>query len=239
MKPRTGFCVIGLVVAMAAMGCQSTREQALQAKNRLLDMKNTELEKDAAGLKTLVKVANDDLAGKLRDITALTKERDELKQKLAQGDEAASRTTGKQQEIKTQLAAALKDQKCEVVSSGKNVAIRVNVGFTPGSVEIEKDGQKLLAAIAEAIAKSAPGSSLRVEGHTDDTPIMKAQFPSNWELSGSRAASVLRFLVERCNVSPERIAFGGYGECAPIVPNTDAKSRAQNRRIEIVVLAAE
>jgi hypothetical protein len=197
MKPRTGFCVIGLVVAMAAMGCQSTREQALQAKNRLLDMKNTELEKDAAGLKTLVKVANDDLAGKLRDITALTKERDELKQKLAQGDEAASRTTGKQQEIKTQLAAALKDQKCEVVSSGKNVAIRVNVGFTPGSVEIEKDGQKLLAA------------------------------------------SVLRFLVDRCNVSPERIAFGGYGEYAPIVPNTDAKSRAQNRRIEIVVLAAE
>jgi chemotaxis protein MotB len=74
---------------------------------------------------------------------------------------------------------------------------------------------------------------LKIEGHTDNSPINSAAFSSNWELSLRRAMAVMRYLVERENIDPTRVWVAGYGEYKPAVRNTTAENRAKNRRVEI------
>ena len=106
--------------------------------------------------------------------------------------------------------------------------------FDPGSAEIKPQGRTVLAKVAKQIAK-ATDRAVRVEGHTDDQPIHTERFPSNWELSVGRAATVARFLTEN-GVSPTHLEAVGYGEFRPIAANDTAENRARNRRIEIVLV---
>jgi chemotaxis protein MotB len=80
-------------------------------------------------------------------------------------------------------------------------------------------------------------NALRVEGYTDDQPIRTAQFPSNWELSSARAASVVHVLIDE-GVGAGRMAVVGYGEHQPIADNATADGRNANRRVLLVILAA-
>ena len=97
---------------------------------------------------------------------------------------------------------------------------------------------KLLDYIKPALKDMAsffitePGYRIIVAGHTDNTPIHTAQFPSNWELSTARAMSVARFLID-CRVAPERINIEGFGQYRPIGDNTHFLGREANRRVEI------
>ncbi|OYV87673.1 MAG: hypothetical protein B7Z63_01985 [Ignavibacteriae bacterium 37-53-5] len=77
---------------------------------------------------------------------------------------------------------------------------------------------------------------IRVEGHTDDTPIHNAQFPSNWHLSVARALNVGYYLLQRYPIRPEKVAIVGYGEFHPLVPNDTPVHKAENRRVDIVIL---
>ena len=74
---------------------------------------------------------------------------------------------------------------------------------------------------------------MKIEGHTDDSPIHTERFPSNWELSASRAADVARMFVE-AGFSPENLSIEGLAQFRPKLPNNNAINRAANRRIEIV-----
>ena len=75
---------------------------------------------------------------------------------------------------------------------------------------------------------------LRVDGHTDDTPLRPgARFADNWELSQARALSVVRFLVEDMGIPPQRLSANGFGEYQPVDPADSPEARAQNRRIEL------
>jgi chemotaxis protein MotB len=76
---------------------------------------------------------------------------------------------------------------------------------------------------------------IRIEGHTDNLPIHTRQFPSNWELSTTRATNVLRFLLDE-GVSGERLSAVGYGEFHPIAPNDNEEDRRKNRRVDIVII---
>ncbi len=106
--------------------------------------------------------------------------------------------------------------------------------FPAGGVEIPSSRKAVLGAIAPLLGANA--MPLRFEGHTDDQPIGSGPFPSNWELSTARAAAVARLFIEDHGIDPRRIATVGYAEFRPIVANQDNASRAQNRRVEIVVL---
>ena len=81
-----------------------------------------------------------------------------------------------------------------------------------------------------------PRYDVLVEGHTDDVPIRSAQFPSNWELSASRAASVVHIFT-RLGIDPERLAAIGYAENRPISDNTTADGRQKNRRVSLLIMA--
>jgi chemotaxis protein MotB len=80
-------------------------------------------------------------------------------------------------------------------------------------------------------------NGIRVEGHTDNVPISTLQFPSNWELSAARAASVVHFLM-RLGVAPSRLAAIGFGEHRPVADNGRDEGRQRNRRVTIVVQGA-
>jgi chemotaxis protein MotB len=108
--------------------------------------------------------------------------------------------------------------------------------FSSGTARLSRDALSALRALSDSL-KRIP-SHLQVEGHTDNVPIATAAFPSNWELSAARAASVVHFFA-RSGVEPWRMSAVGLGEHRPIAENADDKGRAANRRVTIVVLTGQ
>jgi chemotaxis protein MotB len=124
--------------------------------------------------------------------------------------------------------------KVKVTDKGIAIKVRDPVGFDVGTAELKQAFKELLYEIGRIIAKK-PDSQIRVEGHTDNTPIHTRDFPSNWELSAARALNVVKFFYQKCNIDPTRLSAVGYGEYRPLVPNTTPENRAKNRRIEVYV----
>ena len=79
-------------------------------------------------------------------------------------------------------------------------------------------------------------NKVRLEGHTDAVPIRNARYRSNWELSSARGVTMLEILTTRYNVPKERLSVGGYAETIPIAVNDTPEGRAQNRRVDVVIL---
>lgn len=104
--------------------------------------------------------------------------------------------------------------------------------FAPGEAAIREDANAFIESLADALQHSS--ARLRVEGHTDSTPISTARYPSNWELSSARASLVLSKFVGR-GISPARLSLAGYGGEQPIADNATAEGRALNRRVDLVV----
>lgn len=106
--------------------------------------------------------------------------------------------------------------------------------FSSADSELDVAVFPILKALAEAL-KTLP-NSIDVEGHTDNVPINNEQFPSNWELSAARAASVVH-LFTRYGVDPKRLSSIGYAEFRPIASNDTSAGKLRNRRVKVVVLA--
>jgi len=81
------------------------------------------------------------------------------------------------------------------------------------------------------------GAKISIEGHTDNTPVSSAShFNDNWELSGARALSVLRFFLDREGLNPDNFQYAGYADTQPTADNTSVAGQQKNRRVEIIVL---
>ncbi len=111
--------------------------------------------------------------------------------------------------------------------------------FDSGSANLSDAGKAILRGILGPLSAAvAEGYRIRVEGHTDDTPIDTPQFPSNWELSTARASAVVHFFLEQ-GIPAQRLRAVGYADTEPKVPNRDAAgnpipaNQAQNRRVVI------
>jgi chemotaxis protein MotB len=109
------------------------------------------------------------------------------------------------------------------------------VTFRSGSWALESSGRSVLGLLAGPLSTLV--NRIIVEGHTDDQPMSSGGI-TNWELSGFRAASVVREL-ERLGIGGDRLTLGGYGETRPIADNATPEGRAANRRVEIVLSVAE
>ena len=110
--------------------------------------------------------------------------------------------------------------------------------FDSGSAVLKGSIKRSLKKISKTLM-AFPDNNIRIEGHTDNVPIRSRQFPSNWELSSSRALAVLRFLVDQSKIDPGRLSAAGYGEYQPVGPNDTAKTRKLNRRVDIVILPTD
>lgn len=129
----------------------------------------------------------------------------------------------------------------EVEKGDRITTIEMNSApfFDVGAATIGAEGVRILGELLPTLMSGEyEGYTISVEGYTDDAPIQTAQFPSNWELSAARAASVVRSLIN-LGVPAERLRAVGFGETSPKVPNRDAngnpipENMAQNRRVVI------
>jgi chemotaxis protein MotB len=139
-------------------------------------------------------------------------------------------------EIMNALHPLVKEGKVSVTEGLKGITVEINASvlFPLGDARLQPAAVKALRAVAEVVAPA--GFPVTVEGHTDPTPIATPQFPSNWELSGARASSVVRLFVD-AGVAPQRLTATGYGEQRPLASNETPEGRARNRRVTILIEA--
>ena len=128
-----------------------------------------------------------------------------------------------QDELSTQMA-----------EEGLMIRIKERALFPSGSAELVAESQRIGPIVAGLLA-SIPERVL-ISGHTDNVPINTAQFPSNWELSSTRALTFMKFLLSiNSGLNPARFSAIGYSEYRPIATNDTEEGRQQNRRVEILI----
>jgi len=122
-------------------------------------------------------------------------------------------------------------------TDGLVVSLREFGFFDSGSATIKPASLPALDRIASILAIRT--CKLRIEGHTDNIPIHTPLMASNWELSTARATQLVRVLIQGHGFAPERLSAAGYAEYHPIASNLTAQGRAQNRRVDIVILSSQ
>ncbi len=140
------------------------------------------------------------------------------------------------QTVRSTMAPLVKEGRLRVTQNSRGVTVEINASelFDPGEAKLTAEAEEVLASLAE-ILRPDP-HAVQVEGHTDMTPISNPQFPSNWELSAVRAASVVRLFI-RNGVPAGRLSVVGYGDTTPVAPNDDPVGRARNRRVAVTILS--
>lgn len=118
---------------------------------------------------------------------------------------------------------------------GLVVSLREMGFFDSGSATIRPGSLDAISRLAEVL-KQRP-ENLRIEGHTDNVPIHTARFSSNWELSTARATDLIQLLITNYGLPPSHLSAAGYGEFHPVASNDTPEGRAQNRRLDVVILA--
>ncbi len=138
--------------------------------------------------------------------------------------------------IKQSLGSFIDQGKVRVTQSKRGIAIEINdsILFDPARAELQSPSIAMLRAVADMVKGS--DNLIQIEGHTDNAPIRSAQYPSNWELSSARAASVVRLFAE-AGVAPQRMVVIGYSDQRPVEANDKIEGRARNRRVTLNILA--
>jgi chemotaxis protein MotB len=154
---------------------------------------------------------------------------------LSQPDDASNTADRIAEVVKKQIAThQVTDGVISVHPSpdGLVVSLREAGFFASGSADVRSESLDVLKAVASAL----PDQPMRIEGHTDNIPIHTAQFATNWELSTARAASITRLLIAQRAANPRQISAAGYAEFRPVADNSTEQGRAQNRRVDIILL---
>lgn len=144
------------------------------------------------------------------------------------------------QDLRAAIERELKDdltaKRLELFEDRRGLVLAIPEAFSfgNGSADLSGEAQDLMARVGHVL-KEVP-NGVRVEGHTDNTPIRTSQFASNWELSTARATRVVEFFVSSAGIPANRLSAAGYSEFHPRADNATTDGRARNRRVDIVVL---
>jgi chemotaxis protein MotB len=140
--------------------------------------------------------------------------------------------------LEQKLGAEIDDKQIKLQMMEKGLVITVvgDLLFDSGKAKIRPEAFPLLTKVSAVLKDNMAQFNIGIEGHTDNVPIKQSGWKSNWELSTSRALSVLHYLANEQGISPERLSAIGYGEYRPLASNETKDGRKQNRRVEIVIL---
>lgn len=138
--------------------------------------------------------------------------------------------------LERELADDLASQRLELVADrrGLVLAIPEAFAFDSGRAELSPTAESLMGRVGKVLM-TLP-NAVRIEGHTDNTPIKNTRFESNWDLSTARATRVVAYFVVNAGLAPDRLSAAGYSEFHPRADNASADGRARNRRVDIVIL---
>ena len=225
--------IISVALLCLATACVSKKEYnaAVEKKNEYYArMQN--LISDSVALAT----KSDRLAGALGEEMV---ENNMKERQLRMLRERLIEQNGQINQLNKTLANALVDFNAEELTvslkEGKvYVSLSDQLLFSSGSATINGKGKQALAELSEVLNDN-PDIRINVEGHTDNVPVVGGLYKDNWDLSLSRAATVVRALVEDYGVSPNKVTASGKSKYDPLVKNTTDEMKQKNRRIEIIL----
>ena len=157
-----------------------------------------------------------------------------IKELSAQLDELSRSKSMLEQKLSQEIND--KQIKLQMMEKGLVITVVGDLLFDSGKAKIRTEAYPLLDKVSAILKDNMRQFNVGIEGHTDNVPIKHSGWKSNWELSTSRALSVLHYLVKDQGISPERLSAIGYGEYRPVASNDSRDGRKQNRRVEIVIL---
>ncbi|MGH7257542.1 MAG: OmpA family protein [Nitrospiraceae bacterium] len=190
------------------------------------------------------------LSGEHQKLLArLQEDADKLKVEEAEKNRLEQERAAKEEEIRrlTKAQADLTKSLQDEIDKGNITIQRVRdrltinmidqVLFDSGQAVVKPAGLKVLKQVSDVL-KDVPDKQIRIEGHTDNVPIgvkLRDKFETNWELSTTRATSVVRYLLDEGGVNRDMISAAGYADTRPVAANDSDDGKASNRRIEIVL----
>lgn len=124
--------------------------------------------------------------------------------------------------------------KLELNERGLIVRFLDNVLFDSGKADMTTQAKQIIDNVAAILQES--NKRIIVEGHTDNMPISTYKYPSNWELSTTRAVNVVKYLIDNNHIDPIRLSAAGYADQHPISDNSTTDGRKNNRRVDMVIL---
>lgn len=159
---------------------------------------------------------------KLNDIEEMKKELEEEKKedKTEEGKKAAEEET--------------KFTSVKITRRGLEISLGDDALFQSGEAVLSENSKKILDSIISKI--DGLDNEVVIEGHTDDVPINSQKYPSNWELSTSRATNVLKYMIQEKPELKGTISAAGYADTKPKAKNDTEDGRRKNRRVDIVIL---
>ena len=220
--------------------------QDLDAQRAGLEEQKAQLERESVGLQTKVGLLANDKQALEQEKLSLAQQKADLQKQIGELEQQKAQLQAASQETESQYDALVKNLTDEVkkgelqVRRYKNmltVDVAEQLFFDSGSASLKDTGKEVLKKVGETL-KGYNDKIIRIVGHTDNVPIAKSlrdKYPSNWELSVARAATVVRFL-QQVGVPAERLIASGRAEYAPVASNDTPEGRKKNRRIEITLI---
>ena len=249
-----GMVGVVILLSFGSAGCvKKSTFEALQAQ-RVDELKVTEELKiklvTTEAQRDQVTRERDSLQGHLKKAetknTQLLSDQSQLQASINDMQNALRAQARRQAEVEARTASfkALLDRfrplidtgklKVQIVEGRMVLVLATDILFDRGSAELSEAGRGAISDVAAALA-SFPNRSFQVEGHTDNDPISTRRYPSNWDLAADRALNVVKAMVES-GLPSTQVSGASYGEYKPVAKNEDDQGKAQNRRIEIVIL---
>ena len=250
------------LVPLGTAGCVSKSEytktvQAAEARYNALDTesarlkgeladagkRNEQLTADRTQLERTLTMKSGELGQR---VSTLEGDNARLTKELAEAQQAREEKMREVSSTYEQLVAKMKGEidKGQVTISELKGKLTVNmveaILFDSGKAEVKPEGLVVLGKVIE-ILKTVTDKSIRIEGHTDNKPIvgpLTQRYPTNWELSAARAINVARY-VQKQGIEPTKLSAAAFGEFKPVADNATPEGRAKNRRIEIVMVPKE
>jgi len=181
-------------------------------------------------------------------LARLQEDADKLKAEETEKDRLEKERAAKEEEIRrlkaqADLTKSLQDEINKGTITIQRVRDRLTINmidkvlFDSGQAIVKPAGLKVLKQVSDVL-KDVPDKQIRIEGHTDNVPIgvkLRDKFATNWELSTTRATSVVRYLIEEGGVNRDMISAAGYADTRPVATDDSDDGKASNRRIEIVL----
>lgn len=263
LSVRPHSLVLAALAAIALSGCvtRGAYQEVAEERDRL-SAENFQLEKDLKAARRSTESLDNERVELVARNESLLDEKEKLEAEVAKLQKTREELSTTLVATRTELEAQqeevdrlrgtydglVADLESEVAAGQIEIeqlreGIRLNVSdeilFATGSARLGPDGEAVIAKVAGQLAGLE--QRIEVQGHSDDRPIrgaLRMRYPSNWELAGARAASVVR-LLQREGVAGERLSAVSFAAYKPVASNDTPEGRALNRRIEIRLLPPE
>ena len=235
---RASILVLGAGFVLSAVGCQMP-----QLKDQIADQERMirQLRTEKASVEQQLKSKDAELADARRSAESANGRAGSLEAEVARLRDESERNRSSNGDLDNK-----RDEIQRVLGSDGDVDIRGGdivitlpnrVTFASGSSNLSSKGQGLLDRLVSVLRADYASNPISIEGHTDDDPIKKSKFKTNWRLSVERAMSVRDHLERNGQINADRFRVVGYGQHRPVATNGNQNGKQQNRRVEIVILA--